>query len=163
MGEIQAAWAAFRAMVRAALRDPVWAIGAVIASPFRYWRAFIGGLLFVAIAGVVLSLVVEHVLPRGPLRTVGNVTVSLILMVMIFRMIAHPMVAHFGGQADDTHGTARFATDREVAPLTETKTGLLIGRTLRTKKPLYYDGPAHLLTMAPTRTGKGVGTVIPNL
>ena len=25
------------------------------------------------------------------------------------------------------------------------------------------DGPAHLLTMAPTRTGKGVGTIIPNL
>ncbi|MBY4593908.1 type IV secretory system conjugative DNA transfer family protein, partial [Rhizobium redzepovicii] len=26
-----------------------------------------------------------------------------------------------------------------------------------------YDGPAHLLTMAPTRSGKGVGTIIPNL
>jgi type IV secretion system protein VirD4 len=28
---------------------------------------------------------------------------------------------------------------------------------------LRYDGAAHLLTMAPTRTGKGVGTIIPNL
>ncbi|RSU63298.1 type IV secretory system conjugative DNA transfer family protein [Sphingomonas sp. S-NIH.Pt1_0416] len=28
---------------------------------------------------------------------------------------------------------------------------------------LRYDGPAHLLTMAPTRSGKGVGTIIPNL
>ena len=26
-----------------------------------------------------------------------------------------------------------------------------------------YHGPAHLLTLAPTRSGKGVGTVIPNL
>ena len=26
-----------------------------------------------------------------------------------------------------------------------------------------YDGPAHLITLAPTRAGKGVGTVIPNL
>ena len=26
-----------------------------------------------------------------------------------------------------------------------------------------YGGPAHLLTMAPSRTGKGVGTIIPNL
>src|SRR3546814_4213500 len=26
-----------------------------------------------------------------------------------------------------------------------------------------YAGPAHLLTIAPTRTGKGVGTIIPNL
>jgi len=28
---------------------------------------------------------------------------------------------------------------------------------------LRYDGPAHLITLAPTRAGKGVGTVIPNL
>ena len=35
--------------------------------------------------------------------------------------------------------------------------GLLTGRLLR------YDGPAHLITLAPTRAGKGVGTVIPNL
>jgi type IV secretion system protein VirD4 len=28
---------------------------------------------------------------------------------------------------------------------------------------LHYDGAAHLLTMAPTRSGKGVGTIIPNL
>jgi type IV secretion system protein VirD4 len=41
--------------------------------------------------------------------------------------------------------------------------GLLIGRDIKTGKPLRYDGPAHLLTMAPTRTGKGVGTIIPNL
>ncbi|MBR7559814.1 type IV secretory system conjugative DNA transfer family protein, partial [Mycobacterium tuberculosis] len=41
--------------------------------------------------------------------------------------------------------------------------GLLIGRDGKTGKLLRYDGPAHLLTMAPTRTGKGVGTIIPNL
>jgi len=28
---------------------------------------------------------------------------------------------------------------------------------------LGYDVPAHLITLAPTRAGKGVGTVIPNL
>jgi len=28
---------------------------------------------------------------------------------------------------------------------------------------LNCDGAAHLLTMAPTRSGKGVGTIIPNL
>jgi type IV secretion system protein VirD4 len=63
----------------------------------------------------------------------------------------------------DTHGSARFATNKEVAPLTQTGSGLLIGRDGKTGKPLRYDGPVHLLTMAPTRTGKGVGTIIPNL
>ena len=37
------------------------------------------------------------------------------------------------------------------------------GRDLNSGKLLRYAGPAHLLTMAPTRTGKGVGTIIPNL
>ena len=40
--------------------------------------------------------------------------------------------------------------------------GLLIGRS-PAGQLLRYDGPAHLLTLAPTRAGKGVGTVIPNL
>jgi type IV secretion system protein VirD4 len=40
---------------------------------------------------------------------------------------------------------------------------LLIGRSIEGGKLLRYDGPAHLLTMAPTRSGKGVGTIIPNL
>ena len=62
-----------------------------------------------------------------------------------------------------TFGTARFAKTDELKPLTGPQ-GLLIGRTLG-KRPalLRYDGPAHLLTIAPTRSGKGVGTIIPNL
>jgi type IV secretion system protein VirD4 len=63
----------------------------------------------------------------------------------------------------ETHGSARFATNKETAPLTRSETGLLIGRDPKSAKLLRYDGPAHLLTMAPTRTGKGVGTIIPNL
>jgi type IV secretion system protein VirD4 len=73
------------------------------------------------------------------------------------------MILHFGDMDADTHGSARFATDKEVAPLTRSQAGLLVGRDSKTGKLLRYDGPAHLLTMAPTRTGKGVGTIIPNL
>ncbi|WP_405049038.1 type IV secretory system conjugative DNA transfer family protein [Roseobacter fucihabitans] len=62
----------------------------------------------------------------------------------------------------DTHGSARFAGKRELQAL-EQATGLLIGRNPKTGRLLSYDGPAHLITLAPTRAGKGVGTVIPNL
>jgi type IV secretion system protein VirD4 len=62
----------------------------------------------------------------------------------------------------DSHGSAHFATRQERAAF-EGGDGLLIGRDLDTGKLLRYDGPAHLLTLAPTRAGKGVGTVIPNL
>lgn len=68
----------------------------------------------------------------------------------------------FGGGTGDSHGSARFAGNRELRRL-ERAGGLLIGRNPRTGRLLRYDGPAHLLTLAPTRAGKGVGTVIPNL
>ncbi len=68
----------------------------------------------------------------------------------------------WGRKAGDSHGSARFATLKERAAF-EGGDGLLIGRDLDTGKLLRYDGPAHLLTLAPTRAGKGVGTVIPNL
>lgn len=68
----------------------------------------------------------------------------------------------WGRKPGDSHGSARFAARKERAAF-EGSDGLLIGRDLDTGKLLRYDGPAHLLTLAPTRAGKGVGTVIPNL
>ncbi len=68
----------------------------------------------------------------------------------------------FGRWRGDSHGSARFAGKKELRSL-ERANGLLIGRNPDTGKLLSYDGPAHLLTLAPTRAGKGVGTVIPNL
>ncbi|MEY8834793.1 type IV secretory system conjugative DNA transfer family protein [Phaeobacter italicus] len=68
----------------------------------------------------------------------------------------------FGSWRGDSHGSARFAGKKELRNL-EQADGLLIGRNPSTGKLLSYDGPAHLLTLAPTRAGKGVGTVIPNL
>ena len=68
----------------------------------------------------------------------------------------------FDRSARDSHGSARFATRKERAAF-QSGDGLLIGRDAETGRLLRYDGPAHLLTLAPTRAGKGVGTVIPNL
>ncbi|MCV6576744.1 MAG: type IV secretory system conjugative DNA transfer family protein [Cohaesibacter sp.] len=62
-----------------------------------------------------------------------------------------------------THfGSARFARNREIkkAGLLN-REGLILGR--RKGEVLRYSGPGHLLTFAPTRSGKGAGGVIPNL
>ncbi len=59
-------------------------------------------------------------------------------------------------------GSARFGDRSDVRKL-EASGDLLIGRSAKSGKLLRYDGAAHLLTMAPTRSGKGVGTIIPNL
>lgn len=63
---------------------------------------------------------------------------------------------------DVTHGSARFMNAAGRLKLTQGG-GLIIGRDPDSKKLVRFDGEAHLLTIAPTRSGKGVGTIIPNL
>ncbi|MDN3563698.1 conjugal transfer protein TraG [Paeniroseomonas aquatica] len=61
-----------------------------------------------------------------------------------------------------TYGSARWATEREVR-----ETGLLApdGVVLGwfAQRYLRHDGPEHVLCFAPTRSGKGVGLVVPTL
>jgi type IV secretion system protein VirD4 len=60
-------------------------------------------------------------------------------------------------------GSAQWMPRKAVRRMTEGG-GLVIGREDRNGgRFLRYGGPAHLITLAPTRTGKGVGTIIPNL
>ncbi|MEN6539195.1 MAG: IncP-type conjugal transfer protein TraG, partial [Mizugakiibacter sp.] len=61
-----------------------------------------------------------------------------------------------------TYGTARWAEAKEIrkAGLTGTA-GVFLG--LHHARYLRHDGPEHVLTFAPTRSGKGVGLVVPTL
>lgn len=61
-----------------------------------------------------------------------------------------------------THGTARWANKQEIvkAKVTE-KAGVILGINPYTKKLLRHNGPEHLLLMAPTRSGKGIGVIVP--
>jgi type IV secretion system protein VirD4 len=83
-------------------------------------------------------------------------------MVIVFWAQMHRLDTLFRKDRGDSHGSARFASKAERKAF-QSEDGLLIGRDIGTGKLLRYDGPAHLLTLAPTRAGKGVGTVIPNL
>jgi type IV secretion system protein VirD4 len=56
-----------------------------------------------------------------------------------------------------SYGSARWGAAMAFA----TPTGLLLGRDDRTE--IRLDGEGHVLTVAPTRSGKGVSSVIPNL
>ncbi|MBN9362798.1 MULTISPECIES: conjugal transfer protein TraG [unclassified Devosia] len=62
----------------------------------------------------------------------------------------------------ETYGSARWATPAEVmtAGLLGAD-GVVLGRLERDY--LRHDGPEHVLCFAPTRSGKGVGLVIPTL
>ncbi|TIP11291.1 conjugal transfer protein TraG [Mesorhizobium sp.] len=62
----------------------------------------------------------------------------------------------------ETYGSARWATDPEIkeAGLLGAD-GVVLGHYERDY--LRHDGPEHVLCFAPTRSGKGVGLVIPSL
>ena len=61
-----------------------------------------------------------------------------------------------------TYGSARWAETKDVAAAGLLKPdGVILGRFERNY--LRHDGPEHVLCFAPTRSGKGVGLVVPSL
>jgi len=120
-----------------------------------------------------------------PLFVVGGLVLGMVLGRVLGRL---PAFAHFGDvamlcplggavigyvigragarttSASTVHGSARFATERQIQASLGGAKGLIVGReTKRHGRLLRYGGQAHLLTIAPTRSGKGVGAIIPNL
>jgi type IV secretion system protein VirD4 len=67
----------------------------------------------------------------------------------------------------DTHGSARWATraDLDSAGLVGGNAGVYVGAWREKGSALYlrHDGPQHVLAFAPSRSGKGVGLVLPTL
>jgi len=62
----------------------------------------------------------------------------------------------------ETYGSARWATRGEIAAAGLLgDSGVMLGRLGRDY--LRHDGPEHVLCFAPTRSGKGVGLVVPTL
>ncbi|MGV1682433.1 conjugal transfer protein TraG [Sphingopyxis sp. NJF-3] len=61
-----------------------------------------------------------------------------------------------------TYGSARWATDGEITRAGLTRdAGVFLGR--HGARYLRHDGPEHVMAFAPTRSGKGVGLVVPTL
>ncbi|WP_037426437.1 type IV secretory system conjugative DNA transfer family protein [Sinorhizobium sp. CCBAU 05631] len=158
---------AFSTMTRLAVQNPGWALANLLALALSK-----RGLKFVALyIGLVLlagftagPMLMEAGFQEGTWAwAIFNIAFMVFMALLFLAMVAPVVALHFGDLDAETHGSARFATDKEVAPLARADIGLLIGRDPKSGKLLRYDGPAHLLTMAPTRTGKGVGTIIPNL
>lgn len=103
--------------------------------------------------------------------------------VVAFMIILGAVVWLRGARESTSHGSARWATRREMAHagllddagvlLCQTADAHLRsrpdgcgGRIWRLARPgtfIRHGGPEHVLVFAPTRSGKGVGTVVPTL
>src|SRR3546814_6272761 len=70
------------------------------------------------------------------LYQLGMILTFLVIILVTLRALFQPLILRYGGPAgDDTHGSARFATDRETRPLAQNGDGLLIGRDRKSGKP----------------------------
>lgn len=62
------------------------------------------------------------------------------------------------------HGSARWASKKEIEKSgLLARDGVLLGLTYDKSRYLRHDGPEHVCVFAPTRSGKGVGLVVPTL
>ena len=115
------------------------------------------------------TLVRTQGLPEELLRPVywigsAGLASTALALILSARVGARTLLG--GRGKDDLHGSARWAKWKEVVHAgLHGKRGVVIGgwagkRSIRT---LRHDGPEHVMAFAPTRSGKGVGLVIPTL
>lgn len=65
---------------------------------------------------------------------------------------------------DISHGSAHWATQKEISKLGfEKGEGVILGVNPNNNKLLQDDGDTHICVIAPTRSGKGVGIIVPTL
>lgn len=126
MNQARLAWAAFRNMLRAAARDPLWAIIALVSAPFLLWRPVLGAAGIILLVLLVVGVGGEFALgqlgfQQGDLPfALFYILVLLLVLWLVFRFITNPMILHFGDMEGDTHGSARFATDKKPPPSART-------------------------------------------
>jgi type IV secretion system protein VirD4 len=97
------------------------------------------------------------------------VIVGSILTIGIFAVFNLRRTKRLLQNAEDLHGSARWASARDIQAtgLLHARQGVYVGGWYNDRtRHLHYlrhNGPEHVLAFAPTRTGKGVGLVIPTL
>ena len=92
-----------------------------------------------------------------------------ILSMVAFFIAANRRAQRLSENAEDLHGSARLAApeDIEATGIMRSQGGVYVGGwyndATRRLQYLRHNGPEHVLAFAPTRSGKGVGLVIPTL
>ena len=117
------AWHAFLNLLRAAARDPLWALMSVVLSPFRMGKYLFILALFTAGGWSLLVLLWEIAgrsigLPKGGAADIaGVIAINVLIAAVAWRLLTTPLICHFGDGSADTHGSARFSTRSETNQL----------------------------------------------
>ncbi|HEV7228594.1 type IV secretory system conjugative DNA transfer family protein [Brevundimonas sp.] len=139
----------------------------------HFWDVALCGAMTVIF--VLMAVGNAHNYDQPSLSSVSAISAG--INALAFAILALIKIATGFGVPDMTFGSAKFATPdhaREKGLIGES--GIRLGRlrnpdpTERENErqagvvnPLHYTGQRHLLTVAPTRAGKGVSMIVPNL
>ena len=101
---------------------------------------------------------------KGVYISMAVAILALLVLFYIMRLFA----IRKAQKHTDIHGTAHWATQKEIEDMgvLNQNEGVYIGAWEDKKgrvKYLRHNGPEHILAFAPTRSGKGVGLVLPTL
>lgn len=130
-------------------------------------------LILCALCAVLVALVgLKQIGPRMQITTVpawlwyyrGDPLLHLWLQrgALVSGAIAFVIVLIILKRGRSLHGEARFARESEIRQeQLRSKSGIIVGQN--GGRYLVFGGTEHVLLEAPTRAGKGVGVVIPNL
>jgi type IV secretion system protein VirD4 len=109
---------------------------------------------------------------RVRLPILGGVTIVVlgsIVTMGAFFVLNLRRTKRLSENAEDLHGSARWAVEKDIRStgLLDAREGVYIGgwydESAGRLHYLRHNGPEHVLAFAPTRSGKGVGLVIPTL
>ncbi len=112
MNRLRLARDAFKNMMRAAARDPLWAFLTLLAMPFRIWKRLLGFMFILFIVTFVIGMGGAHFLDQmgfghgSPVYIIPGLLTLLALAVITFWFITTPLILHFGDSDDETHGSA---------------------------------------------------------
>jgi len=140
-----------------------WTIAfAVVAISLPAWLYISGAILLKLIhvplqyrtLGIWISYFINYPqLRNGPLAASAFLAAGALVLPAILLLQKRPR---------SLHGDAKFATPRQIRKAgLMADTGIIVGK--RGSRFLVFGGQQHVLMAAPTRSGKGVGVVIPNL
>jgi type IV secretion system protein VirD4 len=97
-------------------------------------------------------------LAAGPILTIASVGSLLGMLAGFFLWRRRPAPT----RSSAVHGSARWSTSGEIRAALGGSEGLIVGHeNTKAGQLLRYAGQQHLITIAPTRSGKGVSAIIP--
>ncbi|MBI0539136.1 type IV secretory system conjugative DNA transfer family protein [Roseomonas sp. KE2513] len=153
---------------RRALAFALFLPAALLLALFRTGKGALIGFLLGLLGAAAWHLFLPVVIDHGVFRWGAKIGIALGALCGLVSSLRETFLAP---PPLTSHGSARWASPGESAAFALARgagqqglSSLLVGREAAGRRRLLaYDGPAHLITIAPTRSGKGVGTVLPNL